>query len=67
LPFDRAVAPLPSLELDSDEEATAARHGRCLAPSGIDGAYALRDPAGGLIGVWRDTGTKSCPEVVLGR
>ena len=67
LPLDRAVAHLPSLPLDSEEEAIAARHGRCLAPSGIDGPYGLRDPAGGLIGVWRDTGTKSCPEVVLGR
>jgi tRNA pseudouridine55 synthase len=65
LALDRAVAHLPSFELDSEEEATAARHGRCLAPSGKDGPYALRDPAGGLIGVWRDTGTKSCPEVVL--
>jgi tRNA pseudouridine55 synthase len=65
LPLDRAVAHLPSLALDSEEEAIAARHGRCLAPSGIDRPYALRDPQGRLIGVWRDTGSKSCPEVVL--
>jgi tRNA pseudouridine55 synthase len=67
LPVDRAVAHLPSLELDGDEEAVAARHGRCLGPAGLEGPYALRDPQGRLIGVWRDTGTKSCPEVVLGR
>jgi tRNA pseudouridine55 synthase len=67
LPVDRAVAHLPSLELDGDEEAVAARHGRCLGPAGLEGPYALRDPQGQLIGVWLDTGTKSCPEVVLGR
>jgi tRNA pseudouridine55 synthase len=67
LPLDRAVAHLPSLALDSEEEAIAARHGRCLAPAEIEGPYALRDPQGRLIGVWRDTGTKSCPELVLGR
>jgi tRNA pseudouridine55 synthase len=65
LPVDRAVAHLPSLELDGDEEAAAARHGRCLGPAGVEGPYALRDPQGRLIGVWRDTGAKSCPEVVL--
>jgi tRNA Pseudouridine synthase II, C terminal len=48
-----------------DQEAEAARHGRCLGPAGIDGPYALTDRTGALIGVWRDTGAKSCPEVVL--
>ncbi len=64
LPPERAVAHLPSVPVDA-EEAAAARHGRCLAPAGIEGPYALLDPDGRLIGVWKDTGTKSCPEVVL--
>jgi tRNA pseudouridine55 synthase len=64
LPLESAVAHLPSVEVD-EQEAVAARHGRCLAPAGIEGPYALRDPAGRLIGVWRDTGAQSCPHVVL--
>jgi tRNA pseudouridine55 synthase len=64
LPAERAVAHLPTYAV-GPEEAAAARHGRCLAPAGIDGPYALVDPDARLIGVWRDTGTKSCPEVVL--
>lgn len=64
LPVERAVAHLPSFEVE-DEEAAAARHGRCLAPAAIEGPYALLGPDGDLIGVWRDTGTKSCPLVVL--
>jgi tRNA pseudouridine55 synthase len=63
LPLARAVGHLPALDLE-EEEAAAARHGRCLAPSGHEGPYGVF--AGGeLIGVFRDTGTKSCPEVVL--
>jgi tRNA pseudouridine55 synthase len=64
LPLGSAVAHLPPVEVD-EEEAVAARHGRCLAPAGIEGPYALQDQLGRLIGVWRDTGAKSCPEVVL--
>jgi tRNA pseudouridine55 synthase len=60
------VAHLPSVEVD-EQEAVAAGHGRCLAPAEIDGPYALLDPAGALIGVWRDTGAQSCPDVVLAR
>jgi tRNA pseudouridine55 synthase len=64
LPLEGAVSHLPSVRVD-DEEAAAARHGRCLAPAAIDGPYALLDPDDRLIGVWRDTGTKSCPLLVL--
>jgi tRNA pseudouridine55 synthase len=64
LPLESAVAHLPAVEIDEDE-AVAARHGRCLAPAGIESPYALRDPDGRLIGVWRDTGARSCPDVVL--
>jgi tRNA pseudouridine55 synthase len=64
LPMGEALSHLPSFEVD-DQEAEAARHGRCLGPAGIEGPYALRDGRGALIGVWRDTGAKSCPDVVL--
>jgi tRNA pseudouridine55 synthase len=64
LPIELAVSHLPAVDVE-EEEAAAARHGRCLAPSGIEGPHALRDPQGRLIGVWRDTGAMSCPEVVL--
>jgi tRNA pseudouridine55 synthase len=64
LPIGEALAHLPSFAVD-DQEAEAARHGRCLGPAGIDGPYALTDRGGRLIGVWRDTGARSCPEVVL--
>ncbi|HEX2030194.1 MAG TPA: tRNA pseudouridine(55) synthase TruB [Actinomycetota bacterium] len=64
LPIDRAVEHLRRVEVDGDE-AEAARHGRCLAPAGVEGPYALVGPGGRVIGVWRDTGTKSCPDVVL--
>jgi tRNA pseudouridine55 synthase len=62
--IDEAVAHLPSFAVE-DQEAEAARHGRCLGPAGIEGPYALTDRTGAFIGVWRDTGAKSCPEVVL--
>ena len=64
LPPERAVAHLPAYAV-GPEEAAAAGHGRCLAPTGIEGPYALVDPDARLIGVWQDTGTKSCPQVVL--
>lgn len=64
LPPERAVAHLPAYAV-GPEEAAAARHGRCLAPTGIEGPYALVDHEARLIGVWRDTGSKSCPQVVL--
>jgi tRNA pseudouridine55 synthase len=63
LSIERAVAHLPRLDVE-EEEARAAGHGRCLGPSGIDGPYGLFGPDG-LIGVFLDTGTKSCPQVVL--
>jgi tRNA pseudouridine55 synthase len=66
LPIERAVAHLPSLTLD-DLEATAASHGRVLAPSGIAGPYAALDPAGRLIGVYLDDGARSLPQVILAR
>ena len=64
LPPGGAVAHLPRLDLDA-QEAAAARHGRCLGPSGHLGPHGVFGPDGELIGVFRDTGTKSCPEVVL--
>jgi tRNA pseudouridine55 synthase len=64
LPVEAAVTHLPRLDLEEDE-AAAARHGRCLGPAAIEGPYGAFDPDGELVGVFRDTGGKSCPEVVL--
>jgi tRNA pseudouridine55 synthase len=64
LPLERAVAHLPRLDVE-EEEARAAGHGRCLGPSAIEGPYGVYGPDGRLIGVFRDTGAKSCPELVL--
>ena len=64
LPIERAVAHLPRMEL-SEDEAEAARHGRLLGPPDGPGFHAAFDPAGRLVGVYRDCGAKSCPEVVL--
>ncbi len=64
LPLEDAVAHLPRVELH-DEESAAARHGRPLAPAGIDGAYGAYDPAGRLVGVYRDEGARARPHVVI--
>jgi tRNA pseudouridine55 synthase len=64
LPLERAVDHLPSLTLE-EEEARAAVHGRCLGPSGIAGPYRTIAPDGRLIGIYRDTGAKACPDVIL--
>lgn len=66
LPLERAVAHLPRLELEP-EEARVARHGSILGPAGIDGPYAVFDPEGGLIAIYRDDGPKARPEMVLAR
>jgi len=66
LPLDRAVAHLPSLTLD-DDEATAASHGRVLAPAGLEGPYAALDESGALIGIYLDDGARSVPQVILAR
>ena len=65
LPIEAVVAHLPSFRLEHPEEARAASNGVCLAPADIEGPYALYAPDGRLIGIWRDTGAKSCPEMVL--
>ncbi|MGH2662888.1 MAG: tRNA pseudouridine(55) synthase TruB [Actinomycetota bacterium] len=64
LPIERAVDHLPRMEL-TDDEAEAARHGRPLGPPGGPGFHAAFDPAGRLVGVYRDCGTRACPEVVI--
>jgi tRNA pseudouridine55 synthase len=64
LPLETAVAHLPRLEL-SAEEAEAARHGRVLGPPESPGFHAAVDPGGRLVGIYRDCGTKACPEVVI--
>ncbi len=64
LPLERAVEHLPSLTLQG-EETRAAVHGQCLGPSGIPGPYRAIGPDGRLIGIYRDTGAKACPDVIL--
>jgi tRNA pseudouridine55 synthase len=63
-PIERAVGHLPRLTLEH-EEAEAASHGRALGPAGIEGPYAVFDPDGRLIGVYRDEATLARPEVIL--
>jgi tRNA pseudouridine55 synthase len=63
-PLERAVAHLPRFPLEPDE-AIAAAHGRILGPAAIDGPYGVYDPAGRLIGVYRDDGGKARPLVIL--
>jgi len=43
----------------------AASHGRILGPAGVDGPYGVYDPAGRLIGIWRDDDGKARAEMVL--
>ena len=64
LPVERTVAHLPRVDLD-DDEADAARHGRPLGPSGIEGPQAVFGPDGRLIGIYRDDGPRARPEVIL--
>ncbi len=64
MPLERAVEHLPRLGLDA-HEARAARNGSVLAPAGIEGPYGVFDPAGRLVAVYRDEGTKARPEMVL--
>jgi tRNA pseudouridine55 synthase len=63
-PVETAVAHLPRVDLTEDE-ARAASHGSILAPAGIAGPYAVFDPDGRLVGIYRDDGAKSRPDVVL--
>lgn len=63
-PIERAVAHLPRLELLA-EEAIAARHGRVLGPAGIEGPYAVFDPANRLVGIYEDEGARGRPKVIL--
>jgi len=63
-PVEDAVAHLPRIELEVDE-ARAASHGSVLAPAGIEGPYAVFGPDASLVGIYRDEGAKSRPEVVL--
>ncbi len=59
-----AVAHLPRMNVD-EQEAVAVSHGRILAPSGLDGPHAVFDPAGRLLGIYQDEGSKARPLVIL--
>jgi len=47
------------------EEAESARHGRALAPAGIDGVYVATAPGGRVIALLRDEGARTKSAVVL--
>ena len=64
LPVERAVAHLPTIRLGA-EEARVATNGSILGPAGVDGPYAVFDPGGRLIGVYRDEVGKAKPEMIL--
>jgi tRNA pseudouridine55 synthase len=64
LPLERAVGHLPRMEL-SEDEAEAAGHGRPLGPPDGPGFHAAFDPRGRLVGVYRDCGSRACPEVIM--
>lgn len=64
LPLDRAVDHLSAVSLEEDE-ARAASHGSVLGPTGIVGPYRVLAPDGRLIGIYRDEGAKSVPEVII--
>ncbi len=64
LTLERAVAHLPSVDLDA-EEARVAQNGSILGPAGIEGPYAVFGPDGSLVGIYRDDGPRGRPEVIL--
>jgi tRNA pseudouridine55 synthase len=64
LTVERAVSHLPRVALNA-EEARVARHGSILGPTGIAGPYAVFDPSGALVGIYRDDGAKGRPDVIL--
>ena len=64
LPLEAALSHLPRMDLSADE-AIAASHGRILGPAGIEGPYAVFEPDGRVIGVYRDDGARARPEVIL--
>jgi tRNA pseudouridine55 synthase len=66
LPVEAAVSHLPHVPLLEDE-ARVARHGSIIGPAGIEGPYAVVDPVGSLIGIYRDDGAMGRPEVILAR
>ena len=63
--LDRAcLLGFPRRDLTADE-AESARHGRALAPAGIDGVYAATAPDGQVISLLRDEGEKAISVVVI--
>jgi tRNA pseudouridine55 synthase len=63
--LDRAcLLTFPHRDLTADE-AEATRHGRQLAPAGIDGVYAATAPDGQVIALLRDESTRTRSVVVL--
>jgi len=63
-PVEAAVGHLARVDLTADE-ARAASNGSILGPAGLDGPYGVFAPDGRLIGIYRDSGAKARPEVIL--
>jgi tRNA pseudouridine55 synthase len=49
----------------TEDQAADARHGRPLPAAGIDGVYAATDPAGEVIALLEDKGSRTKPVVVI--
>jgi tRNA pseudouridine55 synthase len=49
----------------TEEQAADARHGRTLPAAGVDGVYAATDPAGEVIALLADKGSRTKPVVVI--
>jgi tRNA pseudouridine55 synthase len=49
----------------TEEQAADARHGRPLPAAGVDGVYAATDPAGEVIALLADKGSRTKPVVVI--
>lgn len=64
-PLDEAcLLAFPRRELTA-QEAESARHGRAVAPAGIDGIYAATAPDGDVIALLRDDGARTKSVVVI--
>jgi tRNA pseudouridine55 synthase len=63
-PLEAAVSHLAAVTLHEDEAKIAA-HGSVLGPAGITGPYRALGPDGTLIGIYRDSGARAVPEVIL--
>lgn len=64
VPVDRALRLLPRVEVP-DGVRDDLVHGRSMAAAGRQGAYAVHDPQGRLVGVYEDDDDRARPQVVM--